>query len=107
MLMLEAPAPATSFSVLFRLAAPFPTPLAPPSFAVPPVLSDHYRVISAADFRVASSHTHSRTRYDDFSFNLFGARHSARIPSSIPPGDKGSAAALFFLFLYLEPPGTR
>jgi len=42
--------PRTSFSVLFRLTAPSRSPT---------VLSDNYRVISTADFRVASSHTHA------------------------------------------------
>lgn len=62
-------------------------------------LSDHYRVISTADFRVASSRTHAHATM--ISALICSARHSARIPS----GD--NAAAAFLFYVSNVPPGTR
>lgn len=86
---------ATSFSLLFRLAAP--------SRSHRPPLSDHYRVISATDFRVASSRTHAHATM--ISALICSARHSTRIPPAIPSGDKAAAGFLFSLFL--RAPGAR
>lgn len=63
--------------------------------AAPAALSDHYRVISAADFRVASSHT--RAHATMISALICSARHSARIPPSIPSADKTVLSFVPFL----------